>query len=73
MVSRWFPSSKTCSCCGWKNDSLTLNDREFICFDCGSILDRDLNAAINIKNEGLRILQSELIGRRAPKSSITML
>lgn len=55
-VNRWYPSSKTCSECGEVNHSLKLSDREWICTACGSILDRDLNAAINIKREGLRIL-----------------
>jgi len=55
FVSRWFPSSKTCSCCGWKNNNLKLNDREFICENCGLVIDRDENAAINIENEGKNI------------------
>jgi putative transposase len=55
-VDRWFPSSKLCSNCGYKKDDLTLKDREWICPKCGSNHDRDLNAAKNIKNEGLKIL-----------------
>ena len=55
-VDRWFPSSKRCSCCGKKNEKLTLNDRIFICPHCGKIIDRDLNAAINILLEGIRII-----------------
>ena len=55
QVSRWFPSSKLCSCCGYKNDDLTLKDREWTCPECGVIHDRDINAAINIRNEGERI------------------
>ncbi len=47
-IGTWEPSSKTCSCCGWKNKDLTLKDRIFECQECGSIKDRDLNAAINI-------------------------
>ena len=54
-VSRWFPSSKLCGACGYKNDELTLKDREWVCPECGVIHDRDLNAANNIKNEGIRI------------------
>ncbi len=49
VIDRWYPSSKTCSNCGAINDNLTLNDRTFKC-DCGLEIDRDLNAAINIKN-----------------------
>ncbi|WP_420795848.1 zinc ribbon domain-containing protein [Ktedonobacter racemifer] len=47
-VSRWEPSSKTCSCCGWVNETLTLSDRIFVCMDCGSVQDRDYNAARNL-------------------------
>ena len=53
-VSRWFPSSKLCSSCGYKNTQLTLKDREWVCPECGKKHDRDLNAAINIRNEGKR-------------------
>ncbi len=56
LVDTWFPSSKLCSECGWKHPSLTLKDREFQCQGCGICLDRDLNAAINIENEGKSIL-----------------
>jgi putative transposase len=47
VASRWEPSSKTCSGCGWVDEDLTLADRTFRCEDCGQVLDRDLNAAIN--------------------------
>ena len=56
-ISRWFPSSKLCSCCGYKNKELTLKDREWMCPSCGCILDRDLNAAINIRNEGIKSIK----------------
>ena len=55
-VSRWFPSSKTCSSCGWVNIDLKLSDREWVCQDCGCIHHRDENAAENIRIEGLRVL-----------------
>ena len=55
-IGRFYPSSKICYCCGWMNKSLTLNDREWTCQKCKVHHDRDINAAINIKNEGLRIL-----------------
>ncbi len=50
VASRWEPSSKTCSACGWVDDDLTLADRVFHCQypGCGQVLDRDLNAAINL-------------------------
>jgi putative transposase len=53
-IDRFFPSSKTCSKCGWINNQLTLKDRNWICPECGSVHDRDFNAAINILNEGYR-------------------
>ena len=65
FVSRWFPSSKTCCECGWKNNNLTLKDREFICEECGNVIDRDMNAAINIEREGIRI-----IGQRLPEFTL---
>jgi putative transposase len=53
-INRFFPSSKTCSKCGWINNQLTLKDRSWTCPECGSVHDRDFNAAINILNEGYR-------------------
>jgi putative transposase len=50
IADRWFPSSKTCSNCGAKKEKLALSERVFECEGCGSRLDRDLNAAINLKN-----------------------
>ena len=49
IVDRWFPSSKTCSKCGHKQD-MKLSDRVFNCGACGYSIDRDLNAAINLEN-----------------------
>jgi putative transposase len=57
-VSRWFPSSKTCSCCGWIKKDLKLDDRTFNCDSCGFELDRDANAAINLLNEWKRTAES---------------
>jgi len=48
LADRWEPSSKTCSGCGWYNEALTLADRVFVCIDCGSVKDRDYNAAQNL-------------------------
>ena len=50
IADRWFPSSKLCSECGHKKDKLSLSERTYICEECGSIIDRDLNASINLKN-----------------------
>jgi putative transposase len=55
-IDRWFPSSKTCNVCLNKIDSLLLNVRNWTCNKCNTQHDRDVNAAINIRNEGLRIL-----------------
>ncbi len=49
LADRWEPSSKTCSTCGWINVKLTLSTRTFHCEQCGLVLDRDLNAAINLE------------------------
>lgn len=52
-IGRFAPSSKTCSCCGIINKGLKLQDREWTCV-CGEVLNRDINAAINIKNFALK-------------------
>lgn len=52
QVSRWYPSSKTCSCCGWINENLELIDRVFVCLDCGYVADRDYNASKNLASQG---------------------
>ena len=54
QIDRWYPSSKTCNECGFINQNLTLNDREWTCPRCNVEHDRDLNASINILNEGKR-------------------
>ena len=59
-VNRWFPSSRTCSCCGHVLDSLELSDRTYICPACGNTMDRDVNAAVNICEEGKRIFPNYL-------------
>jgi putative transposase len=48
LADQWGPSSKTCSGCGWRDAELTLSDRTFHCAQCGLVLDRDLNAALNL-------------------------
>lgn len=52
-ISRLYPSSKTCSCCGGVYRNLSLRDRIWVCPQCGATLDRDENAAINILRQGI--------------------
>ena len=61
-IGRFQPSSKLCSCCGNINKELTLKDREWTCSKCNTLLDRDVNASINIKNFALKNHLS--VGRR---------
>ena len=55
-VDKWYPSSQLCSCCG-NQKKITIADRIYKC-SCGLEMDRDYNAAVNIKNEGLRLLKA---------------
>ena len=55
-IDKWFPSSKRCSVCGEVKKTLLLSERIYNCEFCGMILDRDYNASINIRNEGIRIV-----------------
>ena len=55
-IDRFFPSSKTCNVCNYINQDLTLKDRVWTCKSCNTIHDRDFNASINIKKQGLKIL-----------------
>ena len=60
-LDKWFPSSQICSCCGTIHKGMKdLSIRKMIC-ECGLTINRDQNAAINIKNEGLRILTEMLV------------
>lgn len=54
-VDRWYPSSKTCSSCGHVLEELKLSERTYVCPCCGTVMDRDYNAAVNIREEGKRI------------------
>jgi len=81
-VDRFFPSSKTCNVCLNQVESLSLDIRSWICSNCGTKHDRDLNAAINIREEALRILtcgtwdkayrQTVRRGNRGRKKSTTL-
>jgi putative transposase len=54
-IGRFLPSSRLCPACGWINSDLTVSDREWAC-SCGVVHDRDLTAARNIRDVGLRLL-----------------
>ena len=56
ITDRFYPSSKTCSNCSYKNQGLKLSDRFWTCPECGEHHDRDLNAAVNILQEGERLI-----------------
>lgn len=58
FVDRFYPSSKTCHNCGYINKELKLSNRQWICPQCGEIIERDYNAALNILDEGLRKIGS---------------
>jgi len=55
LVSRWYPSSKTCHDCGWIKEDLTLDIREWVCEQCEVVHERDVNASLNIRDEALRL------------------
>jgi len=59
-VNPFYPSSKLCCLCGYKNDSLKLSDRKRKCPHCGTEHDRDYNATINLLKEGLKYLKGSL-------------
>lgn len=61
-VNRFFPSSKTCSCCMHVQASMPLNIRSWRCDKCGTLHDRDINAAQNIRNEAQRMIAAGIAG-----------
>ena len=56
FIDRFYPSSKRCNHCGYIYKELTLKDRQWVCPECGSLIDRDYNAALNILEEGEKII-----------------
>ena len=66
-ADQWFPSSKLCAQCGWHKGDLTLSERKWVCGGCGSVNERDANAALNLKNwPGLSFPVSGRGGRVSP-------
>jgi putative transposase len=63
IADRWYPSSKTCSACGAVRAKLTLAEREFTCQSCGTRLDRDLNAALNLAALAATVASEPSCGR----------
>jgi putative transposase len=61
-IDRFYPSSKTCNCCGYVNNDLKLSDRIWTCPDCNTELDRDINASKNILSEGYKINNNTSVG-----------
>lgn len=67
-VDQFYPSSKTCSQCGTKKDVLTLSERVFYCEECGLTVDRDVNAAMNLRNYTVSSTGINAFGERISKS-----
>lgn len=61
-VDRYYASSKTCNNCGYKTSGLLLSDRSWICYNCLETNDRDMNAALNIRDEALRNYIEQPVG-----------
>ena len=56
FIDRFYPSSKRCNHCGYINKELKLSDRQWVCPECGSVIERDYNAALNILDEEIKII-----------------
>ena len=63
VIDKWYPSSKTCHECGHVYRELQLGDRVWVCPHCGTIILRDYNAALNIRDEGLRMLWVQALAK----------
>ena len=71
VADRFYPSSKTCSACGWVKAKLTLAERTFTCEACELVLDRDLNAARNLANLVQSVAQSGWETRNARGADVS--
>ena len=70
IADRWFPSSKICSHCGTKRESLLLSERVFCCEHCHTEIDRDLNAALNLAQLGGASPEVTPVDKKTPKSLV---
>ena len=68
VADRWFPSSKTCSVCGTVQEKMPLDVRQWTCPDCGTIHDRDVNAARNLLAYGLTVLNGSTVSSTGCKA-----
>src|SRR6266571_159475 len=59
VIDRFYPSSKTCSGCGYIKPELSLGERTYVCEDCGLVLDRDLNAAVNLRTVAMSSIDTQ--------------
>lgn len=71
VIDRYYPSSKTCSRCGTVKAKLGLGERTYICETCGLILDRDVNAAINIRDLGSARVAAPTVSQDIPGAGVT--
>lgn len=72
LVDRFFPSSKLCSHCGYKHEELSLSERIWTCPECKVTHDRDVNASLNIKQEGIKLLKEQGITIVTQDDTITV-
>ncbi|MDI5906343.1 MULTISPECIES: zinc ribbon domain-containing protein [Streptomyces] len=56
VVDRFFPSTRRCSACHAMGPRMDVSVRQWTCAECGALHDRDVNAAVNLRDEGLRLL-----------------
>lgn len=70
-IDRWFPSSKTCSCCGTIYEGLTLSERNWVCVGCNTLHDRDKNATQNIRAAGIVALKAAGLSVSAHGGSVS--
>lgn len=70
VIDRWFPSSKTCSECGYVKKKLMLSERVYECDQCGLIMDRDENGALNILKHGEDTLKPTIKRTSEPSKSL---